>query len=270
MLADGTRIAIARDGIYRADPGQVRMSRVFRITRGSRPLNLAVDGSRVLFGEYGDLARCEVYIYISEDGGKTFNVGYRIPSGEVRHIHSVVFDPYRNHYWVLTGDSERQAAIGALSRDLKSLDWINRGSQKCRAVAAIIGEDDLVYGTDSDHERNYIVRMDKQSGCIEELIEVEGSSLYAASFGPIKLISTCVEQNPACPSHECSLYVSHDGDKWSRLFVHKKDRYSFKYFQLGTIVLPYSRSAEPLGMCSGQAIQNGDGLTYLLDWAVRN
>ena len=266
VLPDGTRIAVARDGIYRAGPGETAMTRTFRYSRGSRPLNLAVDGNRVLFGEYGELESCKARVYVSDDGGKTFNVGYQFPLGAVRHIHSVIVDPYRDHYWTLVGDYGRQAGFAALSKDMKTLDWVTRGDQNYRAVGAINMPDRFVYGTDSDQERNFIVTMDKQSGQVERLLEVEGSSLYAGSFGPIYAISTCVEPNSACPSRECALYISTNGSDWKRTVVHRKDRFPHTYFQFGTIVLPYSCYAEPRGMYSGQAIQGADDAAFLLEW----
>jgi hypothetical protein len=270
VLSDGARIAVARDGIYRAAPGETAMTRAFRITRGSRPLNIAVDGNRVLFGEYGDLEACEVCIYVSDDGGKSFDVGYRLPRGDVRHIHNVLVDPHQNHYWVFAGDFDRQPGIAALSKDLKSLDWIIRGGQRCRAVSAIIQPDRLIYGTDSNTERNFIVALDKRNGRANDLLEVEGSSLYATNFGPLHAISTCVEPNPACPSRECALYVSADGDDWKRTIAHRKDCFDFIYNQYGTIVLPYSHAKTTRGMYSGQAVQEADDAFFLLEWAVDN
>jgi len=266
VLPDGSRVAVARDGIYRAGPGEVVMTRTFRYTRGSRPLNLTADGQRLLFGEYGNLDRCEACIYVSEDGGRTFDVGHRFPLGDVRHIHNILVDPHRGHYWVLAGDFGNQPGVAALSKNLKTLDWLCRGRQEYRAVGAVNLPDRLIYGTDSDRERNFLVALEKQSGRVEHILEVEGSSLYACSFGPIHAISTCVEPNPACPSRECSLYLSADGDRWTRTIVHRKDMHHSTYFQYGTIVLPYSHCAEACGMYSGQAVKNLDDRAVLLDW----
>jgi len=266
VLADGTRIAVARDGIYRAAPGEARMTCSFKVTRGSRPLNLAVDGMRVLFGEYGwNLEPYEAKIYVSEDGGRTFEVGYAFPKGDVRHVHSVIVDPYHEGYWVFVGDFGSQPGIGSLSKDLRALEWLGRGKQKLRAVRAIVERDCLIYGMDSDCERNFIVSLDKQSGKISDLAEVDGSSLYAATFGPIRIISTGVEPNPACPSRECALYASKNGEAWQRFGVHKKDRYHWMLFQMGTLVLPYSYSPDRFGIFSGQAVESLDDQVSLLD-----
>jgi hypothetical protein len=267
VLDDGSRVAVARDGLFRAGPNEVEMSRVFTITRGSRPLNLATDGSRLLFGEYGyGLDKLEVFIYISEDRGKTWHVGYRFPAGDICHVHNVINDPWENHYWVLVGDFGRQPGIGALSKDLKTLDWLTRGNQQSRAVRVLIKSDCLLYGTDSDSDRNHIVRLDKKTARIDKLREVEGSSLYATTFGPVNAISTCVEHNPVSQSWECSLYVSWDGAVWHRTEQHKKDWYHLEIFQFGALVLPYAFHDQPRGMYSGQGVVNAHNLVTLLEF----
>jgi hypothetical protein len=259
VLDDGSRLAVARDGIYRAGPGESRMSRVFHITRGSRPLNLMVDGSRVMFGEYGNaLSPHEILLYASDDCGKSFHTAYCFSQGDVRHVHNILVDPYEDCYWVFVGDYGEQPGIARLSKDLRTLDWLARGSQKVRAVSAIVEDDCLLYGTDSDIERNSLVRLDKSSGAIDELCETNGSSLYATRFGPLKVISTCVEPNPSTVSNECALYASLDGEDWKRCCVHKKDRYHPVYFQYGTLVLPYGHGSQPRGMFSGQAVEGDD------------
>lgn len=269
VLEDGSRIAVAREGVFRAGPGEKDMVPVFRLARGSRPLNIAADGRRVLFGEYGSgLESAEVHVYVSDDWGRSFQVGYSFPRGDIRHVHNILVDPHAGHYWVLVGDFGRQPGIGALSKDLKTLDWIARGSQRCRAVGAVIEKDCLVYGTDSDRERNYIVRLDKRSGNIETLLEVEGSSLYAARFGPVRLISTCVEPNPSCLARECSLYASLDGQEWRRAAVHRKDAFHPVYFQFGALVLPYANNRTGRGMYSGQAVRGLDNRVAFVEFAA--
>jgi len=267
VLSDGSRLAIARDGLYRAAAGEQAMTRVFTVRRGSRPLNFSIDGSRVLFGEYGSgLETSEVLIYVSEDFGQTFQEGFRFPRGDIRHVHHVMVDPFAGHYWVLVGDFGRQTGIGALSYDLKHLEWLGRGTQRFRAVSALIDRDSLTYGTDSDRDRNFIVRLDKKSGRLDELREVEGSSLYATEYGTQRLISTAVEPNPYCRSRECALYGSQNGGEWQRLAVHRKDLLSPVYFQFGAIVLPtMQNSSQSRLMFSGQAVQGLDGRVAVVD-----
>ncbi len=140
-------------------------------------------------------------------------------------------------YWSAIGSL---SGIGLLSKDLQTLDWVQRGNQKCRVTSAIVEPDCLLYGTDSDRERNFIIRLEKQSGAMHEVREVNGSSFHAASFGALRLISASAEPNPICATHECVLYASSDGDRWERMVTYPKDRYNSHFFQIGTIVLPYN------------------------------
>lgn len=269
VMADGTRLAVARDGVYRAERGETRMARVFRVMRGSRPINLTVDGKRVLFGEYGSYFgwRSDVLIYVSDDGGRTFETGYRFDVGDIMHVHNIVVDPYQDEYWVLTGDVGHEPGIALLSKDMRTLEWVRRGSQQYRAVQVLVYPDYLMYGTDSNSERNFIVRFDKRSGKTSKLIEIQGSSHYASEFGPVRLISTTVEPNPVWFTRQCALYASFDGDRWRRVVTHRKDRYHTRYFQFGKIILPYAHHQKPRGMYSGQSLVGMDEKVSLVDFS---
>ncbi len=262
VLVDGSRVAVARDGIYRAEPGDVEMRRTWTVTRGVRPINLSADGPRVLFGEYGgaEMDHVQVRIYCSEDGGRHFETAYEFPKGDVHHIHNIVVDPYANRYWVLAGDHGRTPGIGVLSKDCRHLDWVDRGSQMVRAVSVLVRSDCLIYGSDSEMEPNYIVRLDKKTGHCEPMTPLDGSSLYAADFGELGVISTCVEPSRINAGKHASLYTSADGANWIRQFSVRKDCWNPALFQLGLIVLPYVLSRHPAnGMFSGQAVaQNHD------------
>ena len=260
VLADGTRVAVGREGIYRAGPAELRFELTFGFERGSRPLHLAVDRrgplERILFGEYGELGGEEVRIYLSEDGARTFEVAFTFPRGDIRHVQNVI--PDGDRYWVLCGDYGAHPGIGCLSSGFEHLEWLRRGEQSFRAVGALVSRDALTYGTDSDRERNFIVRLEKESGRLTRLLEVEGSSLDATSFGPLQLISTCVEPNPQCPSPHACIYGSLDGERWERLAAYRKDAWHPTLFQFGNLVLPASRSPEPRGHFSGQALRGFD------------
>jgi hypothetical protein len=255
VASDGSRIAVARDGIYRADRDEIRMRRRFTLTRGSRPLNLCVDGCRVLFGEYGDgLRNPGPRLYLSADCGRTYDVIREFPTDDIRHIHNVVLDPFTGDYWVLAGDFGAQPGVGILSRNGKNFDWLARGKQVFRAVSVLVGEEYLTYGTDSSTEPNCIGRLHKKTGGFEKLRDTEGSSLYAGRCGGTWLISTCVEPNPAAPARTCSLYASRDGMVWNPLAAYRKDGFHAVYFQFGTLVLPSSAPHGGVTIFSGQAL----------------
>ena len=255
VLLDGTRVAVARDGVYRAEAGELEMRLSWRVTRGSRPINLSVDGNRVLFGEYGGLDMVGVRVYCSDDSGRHFEPVYEFPNGDIRHLHNVVVDRYENHYWLLAGDYGRTPGIAALSKDFRHLEWVERGSQMVRAVSVLVRPDCLIYGSDSELESNYIIRLDKKTGQYERLMPIDGTSLYAAEFGEIGIISSCVEPSRVNKGKHASLYGSMDDVNWSLLLSFRKDYWHCMAFQLGLIVLPNVAGRElSYGMFSGQAL----------------
>lgn len=256
LLRDGTRIAVARDGIYRAAKGETRMTKAWPVTRGSRPITLSADGQRVFFGEYGgtEMDRVGVRVYLSEDGGRHFEPFYEFPKGDIHHIHNVVVDPYADHYWVLAGDHGRTPGIAALSRDGRHLDWLDRGHQMVRAVSVLPRPDCLLYGSDSEVEANHLIRLDKKTARWERLQPMEGSSLYAADVGGMAVISTSVEASAVNSARHCSLYGSHDDATWTRLASFDKDLWS-PLLQFGLVVLPVVQDPSVAHwMFSGQAL----------------
>ncbi len=269
VLSEGTRVAIARDGIYRAAPGVTVMTRTFKFPAGWRPLNLAVDdGDRVLFGEYGaNPQRREIFIYASDDLARSFHPAFKFAAGDVRHVHNIIFDPFGDQFWILVGDVGREPGVGVLSKDLLTVSWVDRGHQKVRAVGALVEKDCLIYGTDSEVQENYIVRLEKSSGKLLPLRGTEGSSLYAAKFGGVGVISTCVEPSRVNKSKTATAYLAVAERQWNPLVSFQKDFWP-ALFQFGTIVLPFSHYDGPLGMLSGQALTGADNKVFVLDFAT--
>lgn len=255
-----SRIVIARDGIYRACKGEKILRKTFQISRGSRPININKDDDdRIFFGEYGsNRERHEIHIYRSDDDGISFSPAFTFQKGDIRHVHNVKYDYHLDQYWVFTGDYETEPGIGILSKDFKNYEWVNRGEQKFRAVDAVINKDSIIYGMDSEKEKNYIVRMDKKNGDTVLLNEIEGSSMYAATFGNLNIITTMVEPSSVNKSSSSYIYGSNNCEDWKPIASHKKDRWHPVYFQYGNIVLPKSESRNPTFIFSGQALRKVD------------
>ncbi len=267
LLSDGARIAVARDGIYRAAAGEVEMTRTHAIERGSRPLNIhAAPDDTVVFGEYGgNPERHEVHIYASSDGGVSFAPAFTFPAGDVRHVHNVMYDCHVDKYWVLVGDYGDEPGIALMDRDFRGLDWAVRGTQSARVVSAIVEEDGLLFGTDTELEQNTIVRLDRHTGRLSVLRDIDGASLFATRFGDLRLIASDVEPSQINPSRVARLYASRDGDGWEVVDSRQKDIWHMYYFQFGTFVLPYSQYRGDRGCYSGQALRGFDGAMRVFD-----
>ncbi len=269
-LADGTYIAASKKGIHVARPGE-RLMRDCHVEgivgRLKPPMMIGVGPQeRVVWGEYSttNRDRPEVRIYASDDRGRSFHVAYTFPCNDVRHIHNIFFDEKGGHYWVLTGDHGEEPGFGRLSADFKTFEWLVRGKQDYRAVCAFDFGDHFIYGTDTEHEPNFVIRLDKNTGRCERIAPLAGTCIYACRFGGIYALSTTVEISQANPSREATLLLSRDGDRWEQVLADRKDMLPQKLFQWGSLVLPRGESDAQRLIVSGQALRRLDGKTRVI------
>ena len=105
-LHNGDRLLIAKKGIFRCKKGCNLFERCFAIKRGSRPLNLCITpNGQIYFGEYfSNMSKDAVSVYMSEDGGNSWEVAFEFSAGNINHIHGIFYDSYTERIWVVTGD----------------------------------------------------------------------------------------------------------------------------------------------------------------------
>jgi len=229
------------------------------------PMRLTVGPKGVvLFGEYASgVAGRPKRLFASSDGGAHFEPIFEFPPGDILHVHNLIYDEGLGHYWVLTGDFAQQPGIGILSGDLRHFEWFRRGQQRFRAVELFDLGDRLLYATDTHLEPNRLVSLEKASGRLEEHGSFEGSCIYACRFGGLFAMTTTVEDSPVNHSRDATLWLSRNGYDWKCAYRARKDRWSAKYFQFGSIVLPSGRTQSEAVAFSGQAVQGIDGLTLI-------
>lgn len=265
VLSGGDLVAASREGVYYSVAGEPEF-RASTIEAGGQrpfpPMTMTVGpGDRVLWGEYDSRTAHgkPVRLYVSNDRGRSYRIARVFEGGSILHIHNLVFDASLKKYWVLAGDHNHEPGIGLLDEDLSGFDWLVKGEQKYRAVEVFDFGDRLVYGIDSEKERNAIVTLDKRSGRVERLVELEGSVIYAARFGRWYAMSTTVEPSAVNPSRTAALWVSNNGVDWTRAHSAEKDAWDARYFQYGSIVLPRGESNDDTIVFSGQALRGIDG-----------
>jgi hypothetical protein len=259
-VLDGDRLLlIYRREFFEYNLKTGELTKVFELERGSRPLGVAVDDGKVVFGEYGRLSRSEsVLVYAADMYDLQFKPVFRFEANTVKHIHNVQWDKFRECYWVLTGDSDQESGIFGLSRYFEPMGWLVRGSQLFRAVKMFVCENDLIYGTDSETAENWIVRVTKENGRIEKLKSIDGSSLHCSRMGDMYMISTTVEPSQINTTRLCSIYQSVDLKSWSQRTSGLKDWWLSPHFQFGTFVLPESDNSRMV-VYGGQGIKGLDG-----------
>lgn len=266
-LSSGHLIAAAPGAIITLAPGESEFHVSHKVLRGTRPLHIAVTPSdQIFWGEYFDNAqRDEVHIYVSTDRGASWRVAYTFPQGAIRHVHNIVYDPWENCLWILTGDDGSECRILRASCDFKNVDVVLSGNQQARAVALVPALDGLYFSSDTPLEANHVYHLDRR-GKLTELALLSSSSIYGCRVGEAIFFSTMVEPSAANVERSACVYGSLDGSQWQRLLLWNKDRWPMGWFQYGNVFLPDGENSTGLLAVTSIAVQPGDLETGL--WRV--
>ena len=241
VLQSGSIVGAVPGAIVTRKPGEKEFRPTFKINRGKRPLHItSVPGGSVFWGEYFDNpSRDEVHIYGSHDKGETWSPAYTFPKGAIRHVHNIVFDPWAECLWVLTGDYGEECRILRASLDLKQVEAVLQGNQQARAVAAIPMQDGLYFSTDTPLETNFIYRLDRNA-TLTNLTTISSSSMYGCRVGRHSFFSTMVEPSEANRDRRVRVYAANSQfpEQWKSVLDWTKDIWPMGLFQYGNAFLP--------------------------------
>jgi len=232
------------------------------------PINICFDEKkRIIWGEYiGNKERRVINVFASYDLGETFEVVYKFKKGEIRHIHNIIYDPYSKNYWVFCGDFNNESGIGLLDNDLKRFEWLLRGKQLYRCVAAFALRDYILYATDTEYDNNYICLLDKSTLNVHKIIEIEGGALQYNKCGGYYVFSTAAEPKKGSFKNyhwkKAAIYILDEQLRGEKIIEGKKDYFHPKLFQYGTFILPKGQNNSNYLVFSGQALKSLDGEIY--------
>lgn len=265
---DDLMICIAKKGIFKYDVKTKLFQKTIHVARGSRPLNLCRDNNGILYwGEYfGNDKQLPVHIYKSTDNGDSWEIAYTFPEGQIRHIHSICNDPFSDRLWIFTGDSDEECIIAYTQDEFKTLHIVHRGSQKYRVCSPLFYKDKIVYATDSQYEQNMILSLNRETGQITPLCEIQGSGIYGGQIGEYGFLSTTIEPSNINKDKNSYLWMSKDGINWKQICYFKKDFMPTNAFQFGSIRFPtYNMNKISNNFIfSGRSLRKIDGNSVLL------
>ncbi len=245
-LSDGSRLCVLPKMIVRADIGSSKYDCVFRIARGSRPLNLCQGPEgKIYWGEYFlNLRRSKsVHVFCSKDRGRNWDVIYTFPKGSICHIHRIVYDPYDNAFLVSTGDRDGEVAIWKTDGDFSKLEPVVQGNQLYRTASILPLPSCILYGTDNPNGENYIMALSRGTGSTDKIQQLPGPVLYGCQVGDRAVFATMVEKQ----HHEVSLW-SGDGNGFTMLAHLEARKWNRPWRELAgypTAILPEGISEWP-------------------------
>ena len=268
VLPSGYLIGAVPRAMVTLSPGETEFRVSHRLVRGLRPLHIAATPSgHIFWGEYFDNPRRdEVHIYVSIDGGAHWEVAYTFPRGAIRHVHNVVYDEWDDCLWLLTGDLGGECRIIRASCDFKTVDIILAGNQQTRCAALIPTRDAVYFSSDTPFEVNHVYCLDRRSGAVRAITELNGSSIYGCLAGDSVFFSTMVEPSVANLGRDVGLYGSRDGVDWNCLHQWKKDRWPMGLFQYGNALLPDGKNTSGVLAVTTVAVEQSDMETCI--WRI--
>ena len=249
----------------------------------NNPLSFCINGNTVLYGEYfRNDQHDEVSIYMRDNN--RWEKVFSFKAGEVLHIHQVVFDKYRNCYWIQTGDSDSESGIWQADLKFEHVVPVFKGKQMYRSCFLVPMTDCLVFTTDTPLEKNYIfISNELEFGVWDEprvICEIPGPCIYGSVIDDNHIaIATSVEPDPTLPTLRYRISYKLGGgvkDRFSHILIgnpkagfkdiHKgrKDLWPMNIFQFGNYQFPYMED-ETFLYVTGQSIWKEDGKTVSID-----
>ena len=228
VLPSGT-VIIQYDGIYRYDGVGTCASYVYSFKElnllGPLKNGLAVDdrSGNLYFGEYNNQRPYSVRIMRGTDDGRKWEVCHQFPEGEIKHVHSIVPDPFRNRLWICTGDTDEEVHLFYTDDDFKTLSRFAGNSQMWRMVTLIPTPDALIWGSDAGRDAksaaNYIYRWRFADKQMERLQYINKPAYYATrlSDGTLVLGTTYEPGQQGVNEETADIWLSKDGDRWERV-----------------------------------------------------
>lgn len=233
QLASGT-IIIIYDKIYRYDihTNTGIAENIFDLKNDDifPPLRNGIaihpQSNNAYFGEYTNGVTRDVRIIRLSEDGKKSDVCFTFPAGEIKHVHGIYWDKYRNRLWITTGDSDEESHFYFTDNEFKSVQRFNGGDQSWRAVSLIATENHLVWGMDAGKDAprdaiNYIYRLNLTTG-ERERIKAIGNPAYhmvQTESGAMIMGVTYEPGRQQDTKTQASIYFSKTGAEWQELIT---------------------------------------------------
>ena len=148
---------------------------------------------------------------------------------------------------------------------LKSVDLVKKGGQQYRTVKLLFYKDFIIYGTDSEYEKNYIYRLDRKDNKEHCLKEIQSSVFSAIKVGKYAAIATAVEPSAVNVDRYAHVWYSVSGIEWTELYKFEKDAFHPTYFQFGKIKFPQGAFHNGKLFSTGHALKDLDNSSLVYE-----
>lgn len=214
QLANG-EVVVIFDQVYRYVPGRPGEYNAEVLPTTAKPPmaaplrgGVAVHGpsQRVYFGEYLNGHQRDIRVFRVDTTARSVDACWSFPRSDIKHIHAVLYDRFRNRLWICTGDQDHESAFYYTDDEFQTVHRFAGGDQSWRAIAVLFDETGMEWGMDAGkdapaHAVNRIYRYHFATGERTERAVIgnpayaactlsDGTALMQTSFEPGRLQDT--------------------------------------------------------------------------------
>lgn len=225
------------------------------------------------FGEYNDDPRGVRVIRVSPALDEAV-VCWHFARTEVRHIHAIHHDPFRQRLWICTGDRDHESVIWYTDDEFQTVHRFAGGDQTWRAIAMLFDETGMEWGMDAGQDApaqaiNRIFRYDFSTGQRTERA-VTGNPVYAACAfddGSAVMQASFEPQRKQDTPAEAALWWRDRQGEWGPLFqLPFQEHKPCGVGRYGHLLLPIGRAPAGQLLCTPVNTAEHTLSLLLLQW----
>lgn len=228
-------IAVAERQVFLISSSGVVHS-LFSIPRGRRPLRqgLCVVNDTLYLGEYWpNPERDAVHIYNIHIPSGSKEIFYTFPAGTIRHIHTVIKDPYSAKLWISTGDKDNECCLLLLDSQTGQSELLGKGSQKWRVVSFAFRPEAVFWGTDNHLGENEVWCYERATSQTYRIGPVVGPVYYSTALEKAIIMGTTMEKGEGQQDGYGRLYAIDPQGNIQEIWKARKDRWPARLFGYG-------------------------------------
>jgi len=261
------KIIIIYQGVVYSSINGEKPAKIFKLEHGRNVLHNSLAKTPegcLIFGEYyGNNNQDPVNIYRINLSNFDWDIPYTFKSGEIRHVHSCLWDKYSQKIWIFTGDFQDECRVYETGTSFEDFEIIGAGSQQWRAVSAFFTTDFVYWIMDSPLETSCLIKFNRKTKTVESLQDFPGPVYYSIEFEDGGyMVATTHEPGPSVTDNSAHIFFSNDLENWEELVSFEHDGLSMKYLKYGIIgfATGYQTKNEFYFFC--EAIKHMDGKSF--------
>ncbi len=139
------------------------------------------------FGEYLNGHERNVRVFRIDVSSRLVEACWSFPRSEIKHIHAIHYDRFRNRLWICTGDLDHESALYYTDNEFVTVHRFAGGDQSWRAIALLFDETGMEWGMDAGKDApaeaiNRIYRFDFETGTRTECAVIGNPAYSALAF----------------------------------------------------------------------------------------